>query len=49
VWFLACHRDSDDGPRTLVEDIVTQNQHGTMAGLFPAANGIEVGPADVTP
>lgn len=46
---LACDCHCDDRARTLVEDIVAEDDDGTLTSLFTPANGIEIGPPELAP
>jgi hypothetical protein len=45
---LTCHGNGDNGSGAFVEDIVTENKDQPLACLLTPADGIEVGPTDLT-
>ncbi len=45
---LTCERNSNDSPRTFIENILAQNQNRTKSCLFTAPYWIQVSPADFT-
>ena len=44
---LTRHRYRNDGPGSLVEDVVAENEDGALTCLFATPNRIEVSPANL--
>src|SRR5262245_8756175 len=45
--FLACHRQRDDSPGSLVENVVAENKYRALAGLLASPDRIEVSPTNL--
>ena len=45
--FLTGERHGDDRTRPFVENVVAEDKHRALAGLFMPAHGVQVGPADL--